>query len=94
MELFFRYLAQEAANLTLKLKATGGLFIGGGIIRKNGHVLDKTAFRHNFCHKGRMQALLEEVPLTVVLNDKTALLGAAYYAAYGIAIPEPAGLSG
>ena len=94
MELFFRYLAQEAANLTLKLKATGGLFSGGGIIRKNGHVLDKTAFRHNFCHKGRMQALLEEVPITLVLNDKTALLGAAYYAAYGAAIPEPAGLSG
>jgi glucokinase len=93
MALFFRYLAQEAANLTLKLKATGGLFIGGGIIRKNGHVLDKTVFRNNFCNNGRMQALLQEVPVTLVLNDKTALLGAAYYAAYGVEMPEPAGPS-
>jgi glucokinase len=82
MDMFFRFLAHEAANLTLKLKATGGLFIGGGIIRNNGHVLDKTAFRSNFCNSGRLNALLQEVPVTLILNDKTALLGAAYYAAY------------
>jgi glucokinase len=32
MQLFIRYLAHESANLVIKLKATGGLFIGGAIV--------------------------------------------------------------
>lgn len=80
MALFFSFLAIESANLVLKYKATGGLFIGGGIIRKNMQNLHKKAFMKDFCNSGRLSPLLEEVPVTIILNDKTALLGAAYYA--------------
>ncbi|MCL6523774.1 MAG: glucokinase [Thermoflavifilum sp.] len=83
MRLFVRYLAHEAANLVLKLKATGGLYLGGGIPPKIIDLLIEERFYTHYLHCDRMQELVEKVPIYVVLNDKTALLGAAYYAAYG-----------
>lgn len=80
MRLFFRYLATEAGNLALKLKATGGIFIGGGIVPKNVKKIDDGAFIKAFREKGRMKPLLEDIPLLVILNEKTALTGAAWYA--------------
>lgn len=80
MALFFSLLAAESANMALKFKATGGVFIGGGIIRKNLHHLNRTSFMKDFCSSGRLNQLLMEIPITIILNDKTALLGAAYYA--------------
>ena len=81
MDMFAGYLAAEAANLALKLKATGGVFIGGGIIVKNLGLLDRTLFVENFQDSGRMKPLLKQVPLRIILNDKAALLGAAFYGA-------------
>ncbi len=79
MELFLQYLAEESANLVLKLKATGGLFIGGGILPEITKLIHKDLFHKNFCDKGRMKPLLETVPLWIILNKKTPLLGAAFY---------------
>ena len=41
----------------------------------------RPAVHAGFCSKGRMQALLESIPVRVAINDKTALLGAARCAA-------------
>ena len=79
MQLFFRYLATEAAHLALKTKATGGLFIGGGIIPQVLSLLDKNLFVQQFADFGRMKYLLEAVPIRVILNNRTALLGAAVF---------------
>jgi len=38
-------------------------------------------FMHSFVGKGRMQPLLETIPVKVITNDKTALMGAARCAA-------------
>jgi glucokinase len=84
MDLFVRYLATEAANLVLKLKATGGLYIGGGIPPKILPLLQNGAFRKHFCDNGRMRPLLEQTPVYVILNDKMALQGAAYYGMYNM----------
>jgi glucokinase len=81
MQLFIRYLAYESANLVIKLKATGGLFIGGGIVPQVISLLEKDVFYSSFCKSGRLNYLLEKVPVKVILNTKTALLGAAYVAA-------------
>lgn len=81
MSLFFRLLAEEAANLVLKLKATGGVFIGGGIITKVYPFIDKVSFLQVFCAAGRLNSLLKGVPVKIILNEKTALLGAAAYTA-------------
>ena len=84
MELFVRYLATEASSLVLKLMATGGLYIGGGIPPKILPLLQTDAWRRNFDNNGRMHDLSNKVPVHVILNDKMALQGAAYYGAYNL----------
>lgn len=81
MQLFFRYLAQEAGQLALKTKATGGLFIGGGMMPQILSLLDIDAFLQQFTDFGRLKFLLETIPVKVVLNEQTALLGAAAFGA-------------
>jgi glucokinase len=82
IELFFRFLATEASNLALKLKATGGVYIGGGIVPKIIRLLDADHFLKWFRDAGRMKPLLKTMPVKIILNERTALLGAAYYGAF------------
>jgi glucokinase len=84
LQLFVRYLAMEAASLCLKLKSTGGCYLSGGIPPKILPLLQTGEWYKHFIDMGRMKNLLEEMPVYVVLNDKTALLGAAYYGAYNM----------
>ncbi|MCA6074253.1 glucokinase [Fulvivirga sedimenti] len=79
IDLFLRYLAEESGNLILKYNATGGLYIGGGIVPDIMDQLDLDRFLHFLQNSGRMEKLLRRVPVTVVLNEKAALLGAAFY---------------
>jgi glucokinase len=83
MELFVRYLARESSNLVLKMKATGGLFLGGGIPPKISPLLRSGNFYKEYLDCDRMQTLLEQVPIHIITNDKTAMIGAAWYGAYG-----------
>lgn len=82
MRLFTRYLAQEAANLAMKHNATGGMFMGGGILPKNWGAEQHVIFEKYFHDVGRMHPLVESVPVYLILNHKTAMLGAAYYGAF------------
>ena len=81
LDLFVGAYGAEAGNLALKLMATGGMYIGGGIAPKIIKKLMDTTFLAAFTAKGRLQSLLQDIPLRVILNDRTALLGAARYAA-------------
>jgi len=81
VEMFVRVYGAEAGNLALKLKATRSVFVGGGIAPKLLPKLREPAFLEAFLDKGRMRALLEPVPVRVILNDDAALLGAALCAA-------------
>jgi glucokinase len=71
MEFFFNYLATESANFVLKLKAVGGLFMGGGILPKIHLLLDKDNFVKQFSDSGRLSNLLQGVSIKVILNDQT-----------------------
>lgn len=79
--LFVSVYGAEAGNLALKFLATGGVFLGGGIAPKIVQKLMEPAFLNAFMTKGRMKPLLQATPVRVILNDKTALLGAARFAA-------------
>ncbi len=81
IELFVRLYGAEAGNLALKMMATGGLYIGGGIAAKNLPFFQTGTFLEAFLAKGRMRPLLEAMPVRILLNDQTALLGAARCAA-------------
>ena len=76
---FVSILGAEASNLTLKVMATGGVYLGGGIPPKILSKLKDGTFMASFVNKGRFADLLASVPVYVILNDKTALLGAACY---------------
>ena len=83
LEMFVSIYGAEAGNLALKFKATGGVFVGGGIAPKIIKKLKLPTFMEAFKMKGRMRRLLEAIPVRVILNDKAALLGAARRAAFG-----------
>lgn len=89
LAIFLRLLAIEASQMALKMKATGGIYIGGGIVPKIIKGLDKAAFTNNFVQSGRMGSLLEMMPVKVILNEKTPLYGAAMYTALGIEVATP-----
>jgi glucokinase len=77
LDLFVSLYGSEAGNLALKVMATGGVYIGGGVAPK---IIDKirgSDFLEAFCDKGPMKPLLSAMPVRVILNEKTALLGAA-----------------
>jgi glucokinase len=69
----------EAGNLALKVLATGGVYVCGGIAPKILPMIQKH-FMDAFVAKGRYASLMKQMPVYVVLNDKTALIGAAHYA--------------
>ncbi len=60
--------------------ATGGVFLGGGIAPKIIARLREPLFMNAFTAKGRMKPLMQSMPVRVILNPQTALLGAARYA--------------
>ena len=81
LDLFARLLGAEAGNLALKLKATGGVYLGGGIAPKILPKLRDGTFMAAFVDKGRFADMLRAIPVRVVLDTYTALYGAARYAA-------------
>ncbi len=80
IDLFVSIYGAEAGNLALKIMATGGIYLGGGIAPKMLPKLAGPLFMEGFLSKGRMQHLLEAIPVKVITNDKVALLGAARFA--------------
>jgi glucokinase len=81
LDLLIAYYGAEAANLALKMLATAGVYVGGGIAPKLIKKIQDGSFLKAFVGQGRMKNLLSAIPVRVIMNDKTALIGAARYAA-------------
>lgn len=77
LDLFAALLASECGNMALKVLAIGGIYLGGGIPPKILPKLKEPAFIEAFKDKGRFGPLLETFPVRVILNEYTALRGAA-----------------
>jgi glucokinase len=82
LDLFVSLYGAEAGNLALRAKSVRGLYVGGGIAPKIIDKLKDGTFMRAFVDKGRYQDLLAAIPVQVVLNDQSALRGAAYHAAF------------
>ena len=86
LDLFVTILGAEAGNLALKILATGGIYLAGGMSPRILAELEKPAFLEALRSKGRFRQVLTDVPVHVILNPDAGLLGAA---AFGLAIsPE------
>jgi glucokinase len=64
----------------LKVLATGGIYLGGGIAPKILKKLQDGTFMRAFTDKGRLSDLLVQTPVRVILESRAALIGAAAYA--------------
>lgn len=76
---FAEILAAESGNLALRVLASGGVFIGGGIPPRLLPVLQSPEFVAAFRRKGRYSGLMTDFPLHVILEPRAALIGAAHY---------------
>lgn len=82
LEMFVAIYGAQAGNLALTFKATGGVYLGGGIAPKIIASLEGSVFMESFKRKGRLSSLVAATPVHVIMNPKTALVGAAHYAAH------------
>ncbi len=80
MRLFVSILGAEAGNLALKVLATGGVYVGGGIPPRILPLFDDGTFLRAFTNKGRFRDLLARMPVHVILYPEVGLLGAGTYA--------------
>lgn len=76
---FVSILGAEAGNLALKVMATGGVYLGGGIPPRILPALEDERFLEAFRNKGRHWGLMERMPVKVILNPEVAIVGAASY---------------
>lgn len=77
MEMFVAALGALGGNVALMTKATGGLFIGGGVPPKVLPALRWPALLASFCDKAPLETLMRSIPVTVVTFEGAGLLGAA-----------------
>ena len=66
--------------MALAVMATGGVYLGGGIAPKILPRLREGGFMRAFTDKGRLSDVVERIPVWVIRNELTALLGAARHA--------------
>src|SRR6266481_828225 len=79
LSIFVSIYGAETGNCALHFMATGGIFIGGSIAAKIVPKMKDPIFMQSFLNKGRMEPLLKEMPVKIVLNDDSGIIGAARY---------------
>ncbi len=82
IDMYAEFLAREANNLVLKLKAIGALIITGEIPLRIFDLIKKEKFYKDFIISDQMQHLLKDIPIYLIKNDKGVLQGAAMYGAF------------
>ncbi|QWV95278.1 glucokinase [Geomonas oryzisoli] len=82
VDMFIAVYGAEAGNAALRFLATGGVYLGGGIAPKILDLLRGATFMVAFTAKGRLSPLVQSIPVYVILNEDTALLGAGRAAFY------------
>jgi glucokinase len=79
LSIFVSVFGAETGNAALKFMSTGGIFIGGSIAAKIVPKMKDPAFMQAFLDKGRMETLLKDMAVKIVLNDDCGIIGAARY---------------
>jgi glucokinase len=92
LEIFVAVLGAEAGNVALRFMATGGVSIAGGIAPKILPALQQAEVLEAFVAKGRLRPMLEIIPVSVVLNRKSGLIGAARCAVLNLEHRSPLAL--
>ena len=75
-EIFVDAYGAEAGNMALQALTRGGVFLAGGIAAKNVPRFTDGRFVEAFLRKGRFRALLETIPVDLIVNEEVGLIGA------------------
>jgi glucokinase len=78
VDLLVSILASEAGNLALKVLATNGVYLAGGVALHLVKFLQKPRFIETFTRKGRFQDLMQRMPIHII-TTRAALVGAAAF---------------
>src|SRR5216683_1300020 len=78
IDMFVSILASEAGNLAVKVLATGGVYVAGGVVVHTLEALQRPGFMQSFKRKGRFAELMARIPIHAVVSQ-AALAGAAAY---------------
>ena len=89
LTLFCDIFGAVAGDIALIHGATGGVYLGGGILRKNRTSLRQSKFTERFGTKGAMSGFAEKIPVTLIEADHAALKGAALWFAASKNAPSP-----
>lgn len=79
LDVFTEAYGAAAGNLALTVAATGGVYVAGGIAPKILEKIKDGKFISAFNNKSKMKSWLEKIPVAVITNEKTGLLGAANF---------------
>jgi len=90
LDCFSGMLGTVAANLAVTLGATGGVYIGGGVVPRLGDYFAGSPFRARFERKGRFSAFTAQIPTLLITAPYPALAGAAALLAQRLDSPPPA----
>lgn len=77
LELFLSAYGAVTGNLALTILATGGVYVGGGIAPKLIEAFPYSGFMATFRDKGRFARLLGKIPVSIIMEPRCALYGAA-----------------
>jgi glucokinase len=77
LSMFVSVFGAETGNCALHYMTTGGIFIGGSIAAKIVPKMKDPVFLQSFLDKGRMEEVLKDMPVKIILNDDCGLIGAA-----------------
>lgn len=76
LDLFIQIYGAQSGNLALTVTPRGGLYLAGGIVTKNIERFKQGLFMNAFVAKGRMQSLMENIPVYLIIQPKVGLHGA------------------
>jgi glucokinase len=76
LQRFVKLYAAQAANFALTCKATGGVYLAGGISPRIIDELKSKEFSQSFNDKYPMQSLTASIPVRVIMNTDVGLRGA------------------
>ncbi len=79
LDLFVSLYGAEAGNFALKMLSFSGVYVGGGIAIEILSVIKAGRFLESFFDKGRFEPMMKNMPVKVILNKDTPLLGSANY---------------
>jgi glucokinase len=79
LSIFVSVFGAETGNCALNFMSTGGIFIGGSIAAKIVRKMNDPVFLESFLDKGRMATILKDMPVKIVANDESGMIGAARY---------------